>query len=320
MNNISVDDYAAESNKDNESGNYFNNLDKIINNLQPPSEIPKTKKTNKFLKKTAIISFITFISILLSLLIFYGFKKIKPVQISNITIDKLWQYKTLSSIYSSPLIIDINNDKVNDILINSMDGKLYAIDGISGKRLFYFETKNPILSSPAILKKSKKEKWLILAGQDNTIYAIDSNNHCVWSTIKQDLDSAIISTPIITKINHDSIPDVIAAARDGKIYAFDGDRGWLIWKSRETTGDFFSTPLLININNDNIKDIIIGSPEKKIYGIDGKTGFKIWETCSSGSISSSPVLYDNSTIFLEDEYGILYKIHDNTGSIIHQVP
>ncbi len=94
---------------------------------------------------------------------------------------------------------------------------------------------------------------------------------------------------------------------------FDGDKGRLIWKSVETAGKFFSTPLPVKINHDEITDIIIGSPDKKIYSIDGKTGLKIWEMKTKGAVNSSPVLFDNETVFIGDEEGVLYKIKIKTG-------
>ncbi len=298
----------------------YKNLNNIVNEFD--REIKKTKvntKKIKVLMKSLWIKLIPLTLIIVSLLGFFGLKKIRPAKITNLTIDKLWQYKTLASIFSTPTIVDINNDKVNDILLNWIDDKLYCIDGLTGKRLFFFETEQPILSSPIILKKSKKKKWIILAGGDKKVYAIDGDNHCIWSTIRQDLDSTIISTPVLSKINKDKIHDVIVAAKDGKIYAFDGNRGWLIWKTQETTGEFFSTPLLIKINNDKILDIIIGSPAQKIYGIDGKTGLKIWEISNCGNIYSSPVYFNNDIVFIGDENGILYKINTQSGNIIDKI-
>ena len=293
-----------------------NDLNKIIKEFKKgikeerrPMKTPLVRKKNLF----------TLLMILLALLILFGFTKIKPVRVTNLTIDKLWQYKTLSAIFSTPAIADINNDNVNDIIINSTDGKLYSIDGKKGERLFFFETGKPILSSPVILERSGKEKWIILAGKDGKVYTINKDNRCMWATIRQNLDSPVISTPVLSMINNDGIPDIIIAATDGKIYAFDGDRGWLIWKSGDTVGEFFSTPLPIKINNDEVADIIIGSPENKIYGIDGKTGLKIWERSVYGPVNSSPVYFNDKIIFIGDEKGILYKINIETGNALSQI-
>ena len=126
----------------------------------------------KYKKSSIIIPFL----ILFSLLIFSGFKNSGSVRVTNLSIDKLWQYKTLASVFSTPAIADINNDGNNDIIINSTDGKMYLIDGRKSQRLFFFETENPILSSPVILERPGNEKWIILAGEDRKVYAIDKNN------------------------------------------------------------------------------------------------------------------------------------------------
>jgi len=248
-----------------------------------------------------------------ALLMTLGFTPARSVRVTNLTIDRLWQFKTLASVFSTPALADINNDGINDIIVSSTDGKLYAIDGKKGQRLFFFETGKPILASPVILEKPENEKWTILAGEDGKVYALDKKNQCMWATIRQNLDSPVISTPILTKINSDKIPDIIVAATDGKIYALDGDRGWLIWRSGSTKGEFFSTPLCVRINNDKIPDIIIGSPENRVYGLDGKTGLKIWEMKTSGPVNSSPIRFDQKSVFIGDEKGILYRINLKTG-------
>lgn len=270
----------------------------------------------KYIKKFAPIP----IGILvLSLLIVLSFKYVNPIKISNITMDKLWEYKTLASIYSTPVIDDINNDHRNDVIINSTDGKMYVLDGITGKRIFFFETESPLIASPIILKRTGRNKLIILAGQDNKVYAIDGKEHCLWSTIKQDFDTSVISTPVLMKINNDNILDIVLAGMNGKVYALDGDRGWLIWSSKSTEGKFFSTPLITRINRDNKDDLIIGSPENRVYGIDGQSGLKIWEQTTAGPVNSSAIALDKNSFLIGDEMGNLYTMDTRTGAILQQI-
>ncbi|MDD5067214.1 MAG: PQQ-binding-like beta-propeller repeat protein [bacterium] len=250
---------------------------------------------------------------------FLGFKYVRPVRIQNMTLDQLWEYRTLAPVYSTPLVADINNDHVNDVIVNSSDGKLYSLDGFTGKRHFFFETESPLLASPVLLQRSSREKHIVLATGENRLYLLDSDKRCIWSTIRQDLDSPVISTPLVLKINGDEVLDIVVGAEDGKLYAFDGDRGWLIWKTKATKGRFFSTPLAMDINQDGISDLVIGSPENTVYGIDGRTGSKIWETATEGPVNSSAVSLDKTTFFIGDEQGTIYKINSRTGRIIASV-
>lgn len=252
------------------------------------------------------------------LLLFLGFKNVRPAMVSNLTLDKLWEYKTLAPVFSTAAIVDLNNDSVNDILISSMDGKLYALEGRAGKRMFHFETGFPMLGSPSVVRVGRKQRLVVFPGGDGTVYALNGRNQCVWSTIKRDLDTEVISTPVFIRINDDPVPDVIVAGKDGHVYALDGNRGWQIWRSRETSGRFFATPLAVQVNDDMVKDLVIGSPEGIVYCLDGATGTKIWETRVNGPVDSSAVLLDKDTLAVGDETGMLYRFRLQTGNIIDQ--
>lgn len=254
--------------------------------------------------------------LLISLAGLFSFRSVRPVRVQNITLDLAWRYRTLAAVFSSAAVIDINDDGKNDIIISSSDGKLYALDGRSGRRIFFFETEHPIVASPVLQSRNKGGKAVILAGGEGKIYALGPDQRCLWSTIRQDFSSSVISTPVLLNINQDGIDDVVVAAEDGKLYAFDGDRGWLIWKSRSTRGRFFSTPAAARINRDAIRDLIVGSPDGLVYGLDGKTGSKIWETKVDGPVNSSPVSAGKERFFIGDEQGNLYEMSAATGRIL----
>jgi len=132
----------------------------------------------------------------------------------------------------------------------------------------------------------------------------------------QDFDAVVTSTPVLLRINGDDTSDVVVAAQNGKLYALDGNRGFLIWKSKETSGKFFSTPLVTDVNKDRTADLIIGSPDRRVYGIDGATGQKIWETAVDGAVDSSPVLLNPAVAVVADESGTLYELSVTAGSIL----
>lgn len=289
--------------------------DEMLKDLE--RKIRKRPKFGSFKISQPVRRVIVIVAVLttLSVLFFFGSKQVSTAHVDNITIDKLWEYKTLAPVFATPAIADVNGDKVNDVIANSMDGKMYVIDGLTGKRIFFFETESPLLSSPVIMNRNNHEKWIILAGQDKKIYAISGNDHCQWSTIRQDLEAPVISTPLLASPGSGQSENVIVAALDGKIYSFNGDRGWKIWSSKETSGRFFATPQIAFINNDSTPDFIVGSPNHKVYGIDGRTGMKLWETTTEGAVNSSPLLLDSKTVVICDESGHIYKMNIETGII-----
>jgi outer membrane protein assembly factor BamB len=170
-----------------------------------------------------------------------------------------------------------------------------------------------------VRKTAKGDHWIILAGQDRSVYALSSTGKCQWSSIHQDFDAAVISTPVLGDFLGRKSADVVLAAADGKIYLLNGDRGWLVWKSQETSGRFFSTPLLAKINQDSIPDVVVGSPNKILYALDGKTGLKLWERPLDGPVNSSAVALDGESFVVCDESGFLHHIKSETGRELQKI-
>ena len=247
--------------------------------------------------------------------LFAATRMIDPVRVDNITLDKLWEYKTLAPIISSPAIADIDNDGANEVLITSTDGKFYALEARTGKRIFFFETWHPIIASPVCSRPNGKERWIVFAGEDRKVYTLSGTGRCLWATIPQTIDTPVISTPALLRINAVAIPYNVVAGENGKLYGLDGNRGWLIWRSQETTGKFFSTPMAVRINDDITPDLIVGSPDRKVYGIDGRNGQKIWETAVQGPVNSSAILLDEKTAVIGDEEGWIFTVDVRTGRI-----
>jgi outer membrane protein assembly factor BamB len=240
------------------------------------------------------------------------------LSVKSITLDHLWTVKTLGPVFGTPAITDMDGDGKNDVMAVSFDGKLYGFDGPSGKRLFWFETSRPLIASPIVVHGPRRT-FVVAAGQDNRVYAIGKTGRCEWASIPQSFDVPVLSTPVAVRLNEDVIPDIVVAAEDGRIYAFDGDRGWLIWKTSGTSGKFFSTPLVIRVNADAVPDVIIGSPEGRLYCVDGTDGKKIWETILPAAVNSSAIALDPKTAAIADEQGSLHVFELATGRVKQSV-
>ena len=89
------------------------------------------------------------------------------VQAINLETGKeIWKYKTVSLVWSSPVILN------NTVYIGSDEGALYAFDLHSGKKINYYQASGNIFSSPVISDS------LLYFGSDNgLLYALKPSKH-----------------------------------------------------------------------------------------------------------------------------------------------
>jgi outer membrane protein assembly factor BamB len=57
---------------------------------------------------------------------------------------------TGGGVWSSPALADLDGDGVADCVVGALDGKVYALSGRDGRRLWEFETGGPVHGRPAL--------------------------------------------------------------------------------------------------------------------------------------------------------------------------
>ena len=234
-----------------------------------------------------------------------------------------WQYKAGNSIYSSPI-------KWGSLIIfGANDRKIYAIDAVTGTKIWDYTLGNLIdMSTPAVAPDG-----VVYAGcTDGKLYALNPGGTLKWVF---ETGGVIKSSPAID-------PDretVYVGSADGKMYAvgFDGLERW----SYLTDGEVFSSPSIdvdgrVIFGSDDYKvyvlspygdldwtytttnklglssaaigifgEIYIGSQDGKIYSLS-KTGALNWATQLGGLVNSSPIIGRNGTIYTGAND---YKLH-----------
>ncbi|MBS1920601.1 MAG: PQQ-binding-like beta-propeller repeat protein [Bacteroidetes bacterium] len=248
-------------------------------------------------------------------------------------LDYSWRFDYY---YSSPVIFQ------NNIYIGSDDGNLYVFNISDGKKKWSFKTKGLVRSTPAIYKN------LVLFGDtEGTFYALDAtigNLQWKFKVVGEPDDpatygfdrKAMLSAPVIVDNK------IIFGARDGILYALNGDDGKLVWKmdhviswvistvavkdsfviTGTSDGRFiqavnlnsgkeiwkYNTPMAVwaspLINNDKVYD---GCFDGQLFCLDLKTGRRISEFSTGGMILSSPVL-SNGLLYFGSDDGNLYAL------------
>lgn len=242
----------------------------------------------------------------------------KPNDMAALALDGktghiLWTTDAKDQVYGSATLVDINDDKNEDVILSGRWGYLRALDGQSGKTLWdytYTDSVHPIL------KYTKYNFY-------NSVLIPDQNNDGVKELLIQNggnhaanpLDSAHRYPGVLLIMNPkngdiltaDTMPDgresymspLYYQTKSGKEYIIFGSGGEtfnghmyiatikdLLNKQlshakmiahEETTHGYIAPPSLADFNHDGTLDIAVISQAGKISVINGETLSPIWE-------------------------------------------
>ena len=209
---------------------------------------------------------------------------------------ELWRFKTGNNVRSSPALWD------GIVYFGSLDGKLYAIDAMTGKAKWVFKTGNMVYSSPAV------SNGIVYFGSwDNNLYAIDAvtgkerwrlkiGNH-LWRAKATNIGD---SSPALS----DGV--VYVGSNDKNLYAIDAMTGKVKWRFK-IGYIVYSSPAVSN----NV--VYIGSDYNDLFAIDAIAGTEKWRFATRNGVHSSPAV-SNDIVYFGSEDKNLYAIDAVTGT------
>lgn len=146
----------------------------------------------------------------------------------------------------------------NFYVYTTTSGKVCALDAVTGKELWHFQTGNKIFSAPFITKSR-----VYVSSCDGCIYALGrEKGEEIWS---YNTGYPIVACPIVqNKV-------LYIGSSNGKFYALNVSTGKPIWISEGLKGYIESRPAV------DKKSVYIGTWGAHFYAFDKKTGQKQWE-------------------------------------------
>lgn len=187
----------------------------------------------------------------------------------------------------SPVLEDVNGDGVKDIIIATMDSKIYVIDALTGKEIWSSELLGGKLSTTPVVADfdGNGQTDILVCSEDGKLYlGKGSETEVSWKSF--DHGHTINSTPSAADIDGDGVLEVLIGDDYGEVLVFD-PRTEIIEQTLLLHDYFDATSAskksrirsslgLGDINGDFIIDIVIATQQGNNIAIDGQSMQLIW--------------------------------------------
>jgi outer membrane protein assembly factor BamB len=202
-------------------------------------------------------------------------------------LDMAWKAPTGGAITSSAAIVE------GVAYVGSKDGKVYALDAVTGRVIWSFLTGGPVEASPAVAQ------GLVYVGSNGgTLYALDAKTGAVrWS---KPASFSYLCAPIVT---------------DGVVYLAEWSTHLLRAFDALTGADLWSADIGGTANSVVVVDkavAYVNSRAKTLQAINTATGATLWTVATDAVSDGAPAVLGR-TVYLADSR-TLYAFDTRTGA------
>ena len=204
----------------------------------------------------------------------------------------LWQRDYPGCVQSEPVLVDLNGDKVLDVVTTSWrgDNGIHAFNGKDGEPLWTFtcEGNSKSMGMYHGVALSGDSNTIYAATCEGDVYALNLKGEKVWTKHYNDY---LFSPITVADINADGAEDLVFGG--STIYALSAKDGAEIWK-QQLHGGLDRGAAVCDAEGDGDLDVIFND-QRSVRALDGKSGEqsfefdatfagKQWEEISSGPI------------------------------------
>ncbi len=272
-----------------------------------------------------IYGLIGFLIVGISLTIFLILKNDNSIANADLQGSSIWSQSLPQARTNpaTPVIANINDDKMLDVIIADASGFITALDGEKGLKIFESEVMDKILAAPVAVDLTKDGiDEIIVASNNGIVSAFNGSGKLLWRSASNLDLGEIINRPAIEDVNNDKVLDIIVPTANKGLVALDGSHGWEIWNTKAITkGRIITAPVKADFNEDGIIDFLFASESGHICAITSqqKKVWKLWEADLPLLDYSSPLFFkagkQSLIVIFTKEKGIA-ALNAKTGRIV----
>ena len=235
-------------------------------------------------------------------------------------------YNTVTTIKSSPTIIDINNDMISEIFFGDDNGFFHGVDN----------TGNALNGFPIELEGSSKEIWGSPAAADIDndgeieFIVTSKNKHCYiideYGNIELDYetDQYLMGTPSLANLDSDEDLEIIFTgySSSGDVFAINYDGSDVNNFPVEINSKILNGVAIYDINSNGKDDIVVATENDKEIHIIYDNGSYETIFSSQDKFKAAPSILNNNndiTILIGNTEGLFYGINID-GSVKFIIP
>ncbi|MBT3251593.1 MAG: M6 family metalloprotease domain-containing protein [Candidatus Marinimicrobia bacterium] len=200
-----------------------------------------------------------------------------------------------NKVISSPLVLDLNNDGVNEIIFGDYNGFVHVTDyyGTPFPGNWPFDTGDQIWGAvTAGDLETDGDIEIIVASKSKHIFILNSDGSV---QVDYFADQFMIGTPSLGNIDDDSDLEIITASMssDGKVYAINPDGSDVPGFPFELNEKVYESIAIADFNGNDKVDMVFGTDENNLYLVlDSGEVAEGFPFSVNGKIRSSPIIYD----------------------------
>ncbi|MFO8062194.1 MAG: FG-GAP-like repeat-containing protein [bacterium] len=211
------------------------------------------------------------------------------------------------AVVASPVLHDIDNDGLDEILITSEDMYFHVFE-YNGSTLVENDSMKLYLGAESWSMPVVAGSMIYILAADGIVRCIDFEGSEVFRSNTADVNFTG-SSPFVCDMDGDSVNDIVFIRGDGTVISVNGETGSTNFMKRIGGYPFYTSPAAGDINNDGRSEIVFFF-ENMLYALDAKgntlNGYPI-EITDSTDIQSSPIITDIND---DSKADILYQRPD----------
>tara|TARA_B100000959_G_C14975085_1_gene621242 strand:+ start:395 stop:2677 length:2283 start_codon:yes stop_codon:yes gene_type:complete len=219
-----------------------------------------------------------------------------------------------SQVISSPAVIDLDGDDINEVIFGDFNGMLHVVDQEGNPRPgFPFDMGDQIWGSPAVADIDHDgDIEIVVCSKNKRILVLNSDGS---EQFEYNTGQFLVGTPALGNIDDDDDLEILIGGYSGsnKLYAMNPDGSHVNGFPLELGEKMKAGVALADFNGNGKVDIVIGTNDENIYLIyDNGVIADGFPFEGDGDFQSEPIILDingEKTIYAGSKDGTLYAIN-----------